>query len=109
MFFEWDKSDITPQAASLLDGAISQYQNCGNTQVMLAGHADKSGAPSYNVALSQRRADSVKAYLASHAVPEGVIQTQAFGESRPRVETADGVRELENRRVEIQYGPGSGN
>ena len=109
VFFEWDKSDITPDASSILDNAVTQYQNCGNAQVMLAGHADRSGSPAYNVGLSQRRADSVKAYLSAHAIPEGVISTEAFGESRPRVETADGVREVQNRRVEVTYGPGSGN
>ena len=108
VFFEWDKSDITPEASSILDNAVTQYQTCGNAQVMLAGHADKSGSASYNVGLSQRRADSVKAYLSAHAIPDGVITTQAFGESRPRVDTADGVREVQNRRVEVTYGPGSG-
>jgi OmpA-OmpF porin, OOP family len=108
VFFEWDKSDITPEASSILDNAVTQYQSCGNAQVMLAGHADRSGAATYNVGLSQRRADSVKAYLTSKAIPEGVISTEAFGESRPRVETADGVREVQNRRVEVTYGPGSG-
>lgn len=108
VFFDWDKSDITPEAASILDNAISNYQNCGNSQVMLAGHADRSGPATYNVGLSQRRADSVKAYFTGRGVSEGVISTEAFGESRPRVETADGVRELQNRRVEIMYGPGSG-
>ena len=108
VFFEWDKSDITPEAGSILDNAVSQYQSCGNAQVMLAGHADKSGSASYNVGLSQRRADSVKAYLTSHAIPDGVISTEAFGESRPRVDTADGVREVQNRRVEVTYGPGAG-
>jgi OmpA-OmpF porin, OOP family len=109
VFFDWDKSDITPEAASILDNAISNYQNCGNAQVMLAGHADRSGSASYNVGLSQRRADSVKAYLTARGIGGGVISTEAFGESKPRVETADGVRELQNRRVEISYGPGSGN
>ena len=108
VFFEWDKSDITPEASSILDNAVTQYQNCGNAQVMLAGHADKSGSASYHVGLSQRRADAVKAYLSSHAIPDGVITTQAFGESRPRVDTADGVREVQNRRVEVTYGPGAG-
>ncbi|NWM25020.1 flagellar motor protein MotB, partial [Escherichia coli] len=42
-------------------------------------------------------------------IAAGVISTEAFGESKPRVETADGVRELQNRRVEVTYGPGSGN
>lgn len=108
VFFDWDKSDITAEAAGILDNAISNYQNCGNAQVMLAGHADRSGSASYNVGLSQRRADAVKAYLSARGIPSGVITTEAFGESRPRVATADGVRELQNRRVEIQYGPGSG-
>ena len=108
VFFEWDRSDITPEASSILDNAVSQYQSCGNAQVMLAGHADKSGSASYNVGLSQRRADSVRSYLTSRGIGDGVISSEAFGESRPRVDTADGVRELQNRRVEITYGPGSG-
>jgi len=109
VFFDWDKSDITPEAAGILDNAISNYQNCGNASVMLAGHADRSGAASYNVGLSQRRADAVKGYLSARGIPGGVIGTEAFGESQPRVATADGVRELQNRRVEVTYGPGSGN
>jgi outer membrane protein OmpA-like peptidoglycan-associated protein len=108
VFFEFDKSDITPDAATILDNAVTAYGDCGNAQVMLAGHTDRAGRPAYNVALSQRRADSVKAYMVSKGISDGVITTQAFGESKPRVETADGVRELQNRRVEITYGPGSG-
>ncbi|MDB5672046.1 MAG: flagellar motor protein MotB, partial [Alphaproteobacteria bacterium] len=108
VFFDWDKSDITPQAAAILDNAAAAYQQTGQAQVMLAGHADRSGSDQYNVGLSQRRADSVKAYLAGHGIPDGVITTQAFGESKPLVETADGVREPQNRRVEITFGPGSG-
>jgi outer membrane protein OmpA-like peptidoglycan-associated protein/opacity protein-like surface antigen len=108
VFFEWDKSDVTPEAAGILDNAISNYQSCGNAQVMLAGHADRSGSASYNVGLSQRRADAVRAYLEGRGIGGGAISTEAFGEGRPRVETADGVRELQNRRVEITYGPGSG-
>jgi len=109
VFFEWDKSDVTPEAAAILDGAVAQYQNCGSARVMLAGHADKSGAPSYNVGLSQRRNDSVQSYLAAHSIPAGNVTSEAFGESRPRVDTDDGVREVQNRRVEVMYGPGSGN
>ena len=75
---------------------------------MLAGHADKSGGDAYNVALSQRRADAAKAYLAGKGVPEASIGTEAIVESRPLVETADGVREPQNRRVEITFRPGAG-
>lgn len=108
VFFEWNKSDITPEAASILDNAVTQYQSCGNAQVMLAGYTDTSGSPKYNVGLSQRRADSVKAYMVSRSIPDGVISTEAFGETNLRVQTADGVREVQNRRVEITYGPGAG-
>jgi outer membrane protein OmpA-like peptidoglycan-associated protein len=108
VFFDWDKDDITPQAAAILDNAASAYQTCGQAQVMIAGHADRSGSDQYNVGLSQRRAANVRSYLAGRGIPDGVMTTEAFGESRPLVETADGVREPQNRRVEITYGPGSG-
>ena len=108
VFFDWDKSDITPQAASILDNAAEAYRTTGQAQVVLAGHADRSGPADYNVGLSQRRAENVRQYLAGRGVPEGVMRTEAFGESRPLVETADGVREPQNRRVEITFGPGSG-
>jgi len=108
VFFDWDRADITPQAASILDNAAEQYRSTGNAQVVLAGHADRSGSDQYNVGLSQRRAENVRQYLAGRGIPEGVMRTEAFGESRPAVETADGVREPQNRRVEITFGPGSG-
>jgi hypothetical protein len=108
VFFDWDKSDITPEAATILDSAITAYANCSSVPIMLAGYADRSGTVKYNVALSGRRNTSVQAYLTGHGVPAGAITAQAFGESNPRVPTADGVRELQNRRVEITYGPGSG-
>jgi outer membrane protein OmpA-like peptidoglycan-associated protein/opacity protein-like surface antigen len=108
VFFEWNKSDITPEAASILDNAVTQYQSCGSAQVQLAGYTDTSGSSSYNQGLSQRRADSVKAYMTSRSIPDSVITTSAFGETNLRVQTADGVREVQNRRVEITYGQGAG-
>jgi outer membrane protein OmpA-like peptidoglycan-associated protein/opacity protein-like surface antigen len=104
VFFDWDRSVITPEAAAILDRAADQYASTGQTSVTLAGHADKSGKPDYNVALSQRRADAVKDYMTKKGVAPGVITTEAFGESRPLVDTADGVREPQNRRVEITFG-----
>ena len=108
MFFDWDKSDITPEAASILDNAVTAYGSCASVPIMLAGYADRSGTPTYNVALSGRRNESVTGYLTGHGVAASAITSQAFGETNPRVPTADGVRELQNRRVEITYGPGSG-
>ena len=108
VFFNWDKSDITPEAATILDNAVSAYSNCGTAAVMLAGHTDTSGSTTYNMGLAERRNASVRGYLTSRGIPDGRITSEAFGESQLRVPTADGVRELQNRRVEITYGPGSG-
>jgi len=55
-----------------------------------------------------RRNESVQAYLTGHGVPAGAVTSQAFGESMPRVPTADDAREAQNRRVEITYGRGPG-
>jgi outer membrane protein OmpA-like peptidoglycan-associated protein len=108
VFFDWDKSDITPEAASILDSAVAAYGNCANVPVMLAGYADRSGKPAYNQGLSERRNASVTDYLTARGIAAGAITSQGFGENNNRVPTADGVRELQNRRVEITYGPGSG-
>ncbi|MEP0189171.1 MAG: OmpA family protein [Erythrobacter sp.] len=108
VFFDWDQSAITPEAATILDSAVTAYANCGMANVMLAGHADRSGNVQYNIGLSERRNESVTTYLAGRGVPASKIGAQAFGESSPRKATPDGVRELENRRVEVTYGPGSG-
>lgn len=108
VFFDWDRDDVTPQAAAILDNAVSAYALCGQAQVMLAGHADRSGPDAYNAGLSRRRAAKVAAYLTGRGIPAGVVTQEAFGESRPLVETGDSVQELQNRRVEITFGPGSG-
>ncbi len=108
VFFDWDESVITPEAATILDSAVTAYADCGSANVMLAGHTDRSGSVTYNMALAERRNASVRGYLAGRGVPEGRITGEAFGESQPRVPTADGVRELQNRRVEVTYGPGAG-
>lgn len=108
IFFDWDKDEITPAASAILDNAAAAYAQYGRAAVTLAGHADRSGSDAYNVGLSQRRANNTRAYLAGRGVPDGSIATEAFGESRPLVDTADGVREPQNRRVEITFGPGSG-
>jgi len=108
VFFEFDRSDVTAEAATILDNAITAYANCGTARVMLAGHTDTAGSASYNMDLAARRNDSVRSYMTARGVPGGRITGEAFGESQPRVPTADGVREPQNRRVEVTYGPGSG-
>ena len=108
VFFNWDESDITPEAATVLDNAVTAYADCGTASVMLAGHTDRSGTTTYNMGLAERRNSSVRDYLNGRGIPDDRIGSEAFGESQPRVATEDGVRELQNRRVEVTYGPGSG-
>jgi outer membrane protein OmpA-like peptidoglycan-associated protein len=108
VFFDFDRSDITPEALSILSNAVTAYANCGNARVMLAGHTDTSGSATYNEGLAMRRNDAVRSYMTGRGVPAGSIASEAFGETQPRVPTADGVREAQNRRVEVSYGPGSG-
>jgi outer membrane protein OmpA-like peptidoglycan-associated protein len=108
VFFDFDKSDVTPEAAGILNNAVTAYANCGTARVMLAGHTDTSGSASYNIGLAERRNMAVRSYMTSRGVAASQIGGEAFGESQPRVPTADGVREAQNRRVEVTYGPGSG-
>lgn len=108
VYFGWDQDDLTADARATLDQVAAAWRSGGNASVTLAGHADRSGSDAYNVGLSQRRANNVRDYLSAQGVTGGAITTQAFGESRPAVDTADGVREPQNRRVEIGFGPGSG-
>ncbi|WP_370638066.1 OmpA family protein [Croceicoccus sp. Ery15] len=108
VFFDWDSSDITSEAAGILDSAVASYADCDSVPIMVAGHTDRSGPSGYNVRLSEKRAKAVSDYLIARNIPAGEIATQGFGENQLRVETADGVREPQNRRVEIIYGSGSG-
>jgi len=101
IFFDWDKDAVTSDASQILDRAIEQFRQTGQTSVALAGYTDTSGKASYNMGLSIRRAEHTKAYMTAHGVPDNVIMSQGFGETKLAVETADGVREPQNRRVEI--------
>ncbi len=108
VYFDFDKSNLRPDAATVLDNAAANYANCGNARVMLAGHTDRAGSATYNVGLSNRRNDTVRGYLISKGVPASVMSASGMGETDNKVPTADGVRESQNRRVEVMYGPGSG-
>lgn len=104
VFFDFDRSDITDDARKVINQAADNARKAGSTsRITLTGHADRSGPAQYNMRLSQRRADAVKAELVKLGVPANEIVTVAKGESDPLVPTADGVREPRNRRVEIVF------
>ena len=101
VFFDFDKTDIGPDAASILDRAAQGIFAIGSSNVTLVGHADTSGPARYNQWLSERRAFAVRQYLLGKGIAADVI-TKGRGEEDPRVDTNDGVEEQENRRVEIR-------
>lgn len=101
VFFDWDRADLTDRARQIIGEAAQSAQGTGTTRIEVSGHADRSGTPQYNQRLSERRANAVAAELERRGVPRSAMVIQAFGESRPLVPTADGVREPQNRRVEI--------
>ncbi|WP_149536188.1 OmpA family protein [Siccirubricoccus phaeus] len=101
VFFDWDRADLTDRARQIIAEAAAAAPQVQTTRIEVAGHADRSGTPQYNQRLSQRRADAVAAELVRRGIARDLIAVSAYGETRPLVPTADGVREPQNRRVEI--------
>ncbi len=101
VFFDWDKSNLTDATMPTINQIATTIKSGNPTTIRIAGHADKSGTNMYNDALSKRRADAVRAKLEQGGVARTKSTTEAFGESRPLVNTADDVREPQNRRVEV--------
>ncbi|CAA7612985.1 OmpA family protein [Magnetospirillum sp. SS-4] len=101
VFFDFDKAAVTPEADRVIQQAAAAAKSTGAARIDLTGHTDTSGSDKYNQALSLKRAEAVKAQLVRQGVPAGQIITVAKGESSPMVKTPDGVREPQNRRVEI--------
>jgi outer membrane protein OmpA-like peptidoglycan-associated protein len=101
VFFDWDKATLTPRAQQIIAEAASNSTKVKYTQIQVNGYTDTSGTPQYNQGLSIRRAQAVAAELVKDGVPQGAIAIQGFGETHLLVPTGPGVREPQNRRVEI--------
>jgi outer membrane protein OmpA-like peptidoglycan-associated protein len=103
VFFAWDRADITPVAATILDQVASDFERGEVPRIVLAGHTDTTGSAEYNMGLSERRARAAAAELIARGVPADAIEVTWFGETQLRVPTADEVREPQNRRVEMLF------
>jgi outer membrane protein OmpA-like peptidoglycan-associated protein len=100
VFFDWSKADLTDRARQII-GEAATARGQGVTRIEVNGFTDRSGPADYNMQLSIRRANAVAAELVRRGVPRNEIVTRGFGEENNLVPTADGVREPQNRRVEI--------
>jgi outer membrane protein OmpA-like peptidoglycan-associated protein len=101
VFFDWDRADLSQQALATIQQAANAFKQKGSARITATGHTDTSGPADYNMALSLRRANSVKDALVRNGVPATAISVVGRGETGLLVPTADGVREPQNRRVEI--------
>ena len=106
VFFDFNKSDLTPQAVAIVDQAARNAGPAKVTQLTVTGHTDTVGSDAYNMRLSRRRAESVAAELEKQGIPSSEIEIVAKGKKDLLVPTADGVREPQNRRVQIVYSAG---
>ncbi len=101
VFFDWDRADLTDRARQIIGDAATNARTVGSTRIEVSGHADRTGTAAYNQRLSVRRAEAVAGEMVRRGIARNEITVQGFGFERPLVPTAMGVREPQNRRVEI--------
>jgi OOP family OmpA-OmpF porin len=101
VFFDWDRSNLSQQALATIQQAAQAFKQKGSARITATGHTDTSGPADYNMALSLRRANAVKDALVQNGVPAAAIVVSGVGKAGLLVPTPDGVREPQNRRVEI--------
>jgi iron complex outermembrane receptor protein len=107
VFFDFNKSDLTPQAIAVVDQAAKNAAPAKATELVVTGHTDTVGSDAYNMRLSRRRAESVAAELEKQGIASSEIEIVAKGKQDLLVPTKDGVREPQNRRVTIVYSGGA--
>lgn len=102
VYFDYDKSDIRADARAVLEAHAAYLQGHPFT-IRLEGHADERGSREYNLALGERRAESVKRALGIMGVTESLMNTLSYGEERPIDPGHNETSWQINRRVEIIY------
>jgi hypothetical protein len=100
--FDYNKWDIKPQFVNVLDKNVEVLKQNSNLKIEVQGHTDSIASETYNQMLSEKRADSAKAYLTSQGIDSGRISTRGFGESKPVASNDTPEGRSENRRIEIK-------
>ncbi len=101
IFFDWGESDVSRDGAATLDDVAELLRQPGAGKATLVGHSDRSGAAGANQRSALQRANAVRDYLERRGVASAQLELASQGEDRPIIATADGVREPQNRRVDV--------
>ena len=104
IYFDFDRSEIRPEYATLISAHAKHMATFGAARVRLEGHTDERGSREYNIALGERRAQAVRRALLLQGAGDGQLTPVSYGEERPAVEGSDEPAYEKNRRVEIIYG-----
>lgn len=100
--FDFDKANIRPDDAGVLDQKVAILQANPNLRIRVGGHCDERGSDEYNLALGNRRALAAKQYLVAHGIDASRIDTQSWGEERPVAAGHDEDSWAQNRRDEFE-------
>jgi OOP family OmpA-OmpF porin len=101
ILFDSGKASLNTEGESVVRSVAQEVSELAGYEILLSGYTDRAGSSDANMSLSQKRVESVRNALVKQGVPANAITEFAYGESKPRATTKDGVRERSNRRVEI--------
>ncbi|MCP4348449.1 MAG: peptidoglycan-associated lipoprotein Pal [Desulfobacterales bacterium] len=101
VYFAYNRSALSYTAREILDRKAEWMRNHPNVSVVIEGHCDDRGTNEYNLALGEKRADTVKTYLMRIGIPGGRLTTVSYGEERPSVYGQDESSRAKNRRAEF--------
>ena len=102
VYFEYDQFNLTTKSIQALKGVSELMNRNSKITISIEGHADERGTREYNLALGQRRAESVANYLISNGINRNRLLTKSYGEERPLSLGSNDVAWSKNRRVEIK-------
>ena len=99
VFFDFDKSNLKPEAQATIKKWAAFLKEHGTASVTIEGHCDERGTREYNIALGERRATAAKNYLVAQGIPAGRVSTISYGKERPAVVGSNEAAWSQNRRA----------